>query len=83
VEGRSNGIHKASTEQPPYKNVETVALVVEKPKDPFKLEPIVLDEVRENELLIDMKYSGICYTVSPFLASTTPKNRYGIANSPP
>lgn len=63
--GQSTGTHTASTAaKPPYKNFETVALVVEKPKDPFKLESIVLDEVRENELLIDMKYSGICHTVS-------------------
>lgn len=61
VEGHNYGIHTASTAQPLYKNVETVALVAEKPKDPFKLESIVLNAVRENELLIDMKYSGICH----------------------
>jgi hypothetical protein len=45
VDRHSNGLHKASTTQPLYENVETVAFVVEKPKGPFKLEPIALDEV--------------------------------------
>lgn len=46
-----------------YKNVKTQALVVNEPKADFKLETVYLDEVRGDELLIDMKFSGICHTV--------------------
>ncbi|KAF2480732.1 chaperonin 10-like protein [Neohortaea acidophila] len=45
-----------------FKNIETVALVVDEAKADFKLQPIVLDEVRGDEVLIEMKYSGICHT---------------------
>lgn len=38
--------------------------MVEKPGADFKLTPIILDEVRGNEVLVEMKYSGICHTVS-------------------
>lgn len=44
-------------------NIETEAFVVTEPKAPFKLTPISLDEVRGNEILVEMKYSGICHTV--------------------
>ncbi|TKA61060.1 hypothetical protein B0A55_11021 [Friedmanniomyces simplex] len=44
------------------KNIRTEAYVLEKANDPFRLQVIVLDEVRGNELLIEMKYSGICHT---------------------
>ncbi|KAF3761590.1 hypothetical protein M406DRAFT_94894 [Cryphonectria parasitica EP155] len=43
-------------------NIETEALVVAAPGDDFKLVPIILDEVRGNEVLVEMKYSGICHT---------------------
>lgn len=42
------------------KNVETEAYVVEQVKAGFKLVPIVLDEVRPDEVLVEMKYSGVC-----------------------
>lgn len=45
-------------------NIETEAIIVAKPGDDFKLGPIILDEVRGNEVLVEMKYSGICHTVS-------------------
>lgn len=45
-------------------NIETEALVVTKPGDDFRLTPITLDEIRGNEVLVEMKYSGICHTVS-------------------
>lgn len=45
-------------------NIETEAIIVAKPGDDFKLSPIILDEVRGNEVLVEMKYSGICHTVS-------------------
>lgn len=49
------------------KNIETEAFVVTEPKAPFKLTPISLDEVRGKEILVEMKYSGICHTVRPLL----------------
>lgn len=45
------------------RNIETVALVVSQPKADFKLEPIILDEVRDDEVLVEMKYTGICKLV--------------------
>lgn len=44
------------------KNIECIAFVVEEEKAGFTLKNIFLDEVRENEYLIEMKYSGICHT---------------------
>lgn len=41
-------------------DIETVALFVKEPKADFELQTIVLDEIRENEVLVEMKYSGIC-----------------------
>lgn len=43
--------------------MRSVAWVTDQPQAGFKLRPIWLDEVRQNELLIEMKYSGICHTV--------------------
>jgi len=45
-------------------NIRTEALVVEAPGAEFKRQTIYLDEIRGDELLIEMKYSGICHTVS-------------------
>ena len=42
------------------RDFETEALVVSEPKADFKLQPIVLDEIRDDEVLVEMKYSGIC-----------------------
>ena len=42
------------------RDIETVALVVTEPKADFKLQPIILDEIRDDEVLVEMKYSGIC-----------------------
>ena len=44
-------------------NIETVALVVDKPGAGFKLTPVVFDEVRDDEYLVEMLYTGICHTV--------------------
>lgn len=44
-------------------NIATEALVTEKPGDKFEMRPIILDEVRGDEVLVEMKYSGICHTV--------------------
>lgn len=43
--------------------LRSVAWVTDHAKAGFKLRPIYLDEVRDDELLIEMKYSGICHTV--------------------
>ncbi|KAJ4328804.1 hypothetical protein N0V84_000814 [Fusarium piperis] len=43
-------------------NIATEALVTEKPGDKFEMKPIILDEVRGDEVLVEMKYSGICHT---------------------
>jgi hypothetical protein len=44
-------------------NIETEAFVAQEPNAPFKLTRIILDEMRDDEFLIEMKYSGICHTV--------------------
>lgn len=49
------------------KDIETIAYVVHNPKEDFVLEDVVLDEMRDDEVLVDMKFSGICHTVRPFL----------------
>ncbi|KAJ5086811.1 Polyketide synthase enoylreductase [Penicillium alfredii] len=46
----------------PEKQIPTKAFVVEKPGTPFELQDVVLDEVRENEVLVEMKYTGLCHT---------------------
>lgn len=50
----------------PQKQIPTKAFVVESPKSPFVLQDVVLDEVRDNEVLVEMKYTGLCHTVSIF-----------------
>lgn len=47
----------------PLKDIRTKALVVEEVNAPFKMMDVILDEVRSDELLIEMKYSGVCHTV--------------------
>jgi hypothetical protein len=37
--------------------------VVEKPGAKFKMMPVVFDQVRSDEYLIEMLFSGICHTV--------------------
>lgn len=53
------------------KDIETIAYVVHNPKEDFVLEDVVLDEMRDDEVLVDMKFSGICHTV---LANTIQSN---------
>lgn len=53
----------STTRQDPAFPFMTEALVVEQPKADFKLQEITLDEVRQDEVLVEMKYSGICHTV--------------------
>ncbi|KAH0429152.1 alcohol dehydrogenase [Colletotrichum camelliae] len=44
------------------KNIETVGYVVEEVNADFKLVPVILDEIRPDEVLVEMKYSGVCHT---------------------
>ncbi|GFF56952.1 polyketide synthase, enoylreductase [Aspergillus udagawae] len=46
----------------PDKQIPTTGFVVEKPGAPFTLQNIILDEVRANEVLVEMKYTGLCHT---------------------
>ncbi|KAJ5942130.1 hypothetical protein N7516_002298 [Penicillium verrucosum] len=46
----------------PEKQIPTTAFVVDKPGAPFVLQDVVLDEVRSNEVLVEMKYTGLCHT---------------------
>lgn len=46
------------------KNVQTIGWVVHDAKQDFVLEELTLADMRDDELLVDMKYSGICHTVS-------------------
>ncbi|KXH41607.1 AreB protein [Colletotrichum salicis] len=41
------------------KNIETEAYVVDQVNADFELVPIILDEIRPNEVLVEMKYSGV------------------------
>ncbi|OHW93768.1 alcohol dehydrogenase [Colletotrichum incanum] len=56
------GQKTGSTSFANIKNHETEAYVVEHVKANFKLLPVVLDEVRPDEVLVDMNYSGVCHT---------------------
>lgn len=52
-------------------DIETIAWVLEKHGEDFQLMDIVLDEVRSDEYLVEMKWAGICHTVSPLEFSST------------
>ena len=45
-------------------NIETIGWVVHGEKQDFVLEELILGDMQDDELLVDMKYSGICHTVS-------------------
>lgn len=47
-----------------FTNIPTKAYVVHGKGQPFKLEDVVLDGVCPNEVLVEIKYSGLCHTVS-------------------
>jgi Zn-dependent alcohol dehydrogenase len=47
----------------PETQIPTKAFVVDAPGSPFVLRDVVLDEVRSNEVLVEMKYTGLCHTV--------------------
>ncbi|KAJ5662360.1 Polyketide synthase enoylreductase [Penicillium maclennaniae] len=46
----------------PETQIPTKAFVVEAPNAPFVLQDVILDEVRDNEVLVEMKYTGLCHT---------------------
>lgn len=43
--------------------LETEALVVHAPGGDLSMTPIVIKDLRPDEVLVEMKYSGICHTV--------------------
>lgn len=49
-----------------YQDIPTKAYVVEEKGGPFILKDVVLDEVRADEVLVEIKYSGLCHTVRLF-----------------
>jgi Zn-dependent alcohol dehydrogenase len=49
-----------------YQDLHTKAYVVEEKGGPFILKDVVLDEVRADEVLVEIKYSGLCHTVRLF-----------------
>ena len=53
-------VENIAVEHEKLRDIETVALVVTEPKADFKLQPIILDEIRDDEVFVEMKYSGIC-----------------------
>ncbi|KHN97344.1 Alcohol dehydrogenase superfamily, zinc-type [Metarhizium album ARSEF 1941] len=57
-------------------NIRTEALVVHKPGDDFVMRPVILDEVRSDEVLVEMKYSGICHTDVLFQTGKIPGPKY-------
>ncbi|KAJ5758811.1 Polyketide synthase enoylreductase [Penicillium odoratum] len=46
----------------PEKQIPTKAFVIDSPGSPYVLQDVVLDEVRPHEVLIEMKYTGLCHT---------------------
>lgn len=48
----------------PEKQIPTKAYVVDCPGAPFILQDVILDEVKPGELLVEMRYTGLCHTVS-------------------
>ena len=56
----------------PQRYTSTKALVVEKPGAAFVLQDVILGELRPKEILVEMKYTGICHTVRHTVAITVP-----------
>ncbi|GKZ37369.1 hypothetical protein AbraIFM66950_008890 [Aspergillus brasiliensis] len=44
------------------KNIHTQAYVVREKGGPFELQDVILDEVRPDEVLVEMHYTGLCHT---------------------
>lgn len=43
--------------------VTTQAYVVDHVGGPFELKDIILDKTRDNEVLVELLYTGLCHTV--------------------
>jgi Zn-dependent alcohol dehydrogenase len=43
--------------------LETEALVIKAGGGRFEMTPIVLQDLRPDEVLVEMKYSGVCHSV--------------------
>lgn len=52
--------------------LETEALVVEAAGGGFKRQPVVVKDMRPDEVLVEMLYTGICHTVSPLETLSRP-----------
>lgn len=55
-------VENVATDGQKLHDTERVALVVTEPKADFKLQSIILEEIRDDEVLVEMTYSGICTT---------------------
>lgn len=47
-----------------HRNIPTKAFVVSERGASFTLQDVILDGARPDEVLVEMKYTGICHTVS-------------------
>lgn len=56
------------------KNIPTKAYVVDSKDAPFVLRDVILDGTQENELLVEIKYTGICHTAGAI-------GRFGVTSS--
>ncbi|TDZ71601.1 Aryl-alcohol dehydrogenase [Colletotrichum trifolii] len=66
VEQSASADYTTATEQDDkFTSIETEAYVVEKVHADFQLVPIILDEVRPDEVLVEMKYSGVYVVIYP------------------
>jgi Zn-dependent alcohol dehydrogenase len=45
--------------------IPTKAYLVEEEGGPFVLKDVVLDQLEPDEVLVEMKYTGLCHTVRP------------------
>ena len=61
---KTEHIETIATKKAGLHDMDTVALVVTEPRVDFKLQPIMLDEIREDEVHVEMKFSGICASLS-------------------
>lgn len=60
--------------------LETEALVVHGVGEGFKREAVLVKEMRPDEVLVEMMYTGICHTVSP-MSPTEKENQSSFSMS--
>ncbi|KAK4664064.1 uncharacterized protein QC763_500250 [Podospora pseudopauciseta] len=56
--------------------IETTALLVPSPGSPFTISPVLIQNLRPNELLVEIKYSGLCHTDFLLRDGALPKVTY-------